>query len=173
MRKIGKFGYSTLIALCGLDIALAGDFGHRIAEYIMPNPYSEQKVSAKDEVLLARLIFGEARGSSRELKIAVAQTALNRTKNKKCSLEGVILQPYQFSCFNKNDPNYNKVWNPEKYEIKAWKECLELAKEILDNKYQDLSQGANHYHTDKVNPNWAKDRKPLFKVGNTLFYRIN
>jgi N-acetylmuramoyl-L-alanine amidase len=172
MKTIGKIGYISLGALLTIDIALVGPLGKKVAEYIVPNQI--EQVSNYDQEILARAIFGEARGSSKELKIAVAQTIQNRVKDNRWpnTLEGVITQPYQFSCFNENDPNHNKVWNPEKVEPNSWKECLGIAKEVLEGKYKDSTSGANHYHTDKVNPKWSRNKTPIKKINNTLFFDL-
>jgi N-acetylmuramoyl-L-alanine amidase len=63
----------------------------------------------------AATIYGEARGSTQEDRVAVAHTILNRTKAKSWygkavsphpdhSISAICLKPMQFSCWNKNDP---------------------------------------------------------------------
>ena len=114
------------------------------------------------ELLLARLIYGEARGCSIQERIAVGQTALNRSKylkNKdKNKLREEILRPKQYSCFNLNDINRNKILNPSDI---AFEECLEIAKGILLNQLPDYSNSADHYHTKNIKPYWAKSMNPL------------
>ncbi len=58
--------------------------------------------------LLARCIWGEARGEPIQGKLAVAHVVLNRVKAQSYygkTIRDVILKPWQFSCFNENDPN--------------------------------------------------------------------
>ena len=64
--------------------------------------------------VLARTIWGEARGEGKEGMEAVASVILNRTEIAK-RLDGywwgntiiqVCQKPYQFSCWNKLDPNF-------------------------------------------------------------------
>ncbi len=158
----------------------------KIKEFSSYDQVDEDK-SSYDQVdedidLLAKAIYGEARGASRKLKIATAQTVLNRTGKNKWwgnTLKEVILKPKQYSSFNPNDPNYNKVMNPLKYEellkyekLRTWDECLEIAKAVLESKFEDLSKGATHYHTTSVKPLWARGQTPIIQIENTIFYKL-
>lgn len=132
-----------------------------------------------DEVLLARMIFGEARGCSDKEKIAVAYTALNRVEKKSWygkDLKGVILKPWQYSCFNENDPNREKLKDPETQEPVAWKRCLEIAKGVLNKEYADPTRGATHYFNPRyADPYWknSPNMTQIGQIGNSkhLFLR--
>jgi spore germination cell wall hydrolase CwlJ-like protein len=130
-----------------------------------------------DEVLLARMLFGEARNCSDEEKVAVAYTALNRAKDGKkwngTDIRGTVLKKWQYSCFNSSDPNREKLMNPEAYDSKAWEKCLEISTGVLAGKCQDPTNGATHYFNPSVvSPKWAKsmERKEV-KGTKHEFYR--
>lgn len=143
------------------------------SQYSIPNT-DGNFLNDSEEILLARLIYGEARGEPYDTKVAIAQTVLNRVKEKKWygkNLQEVILKPKQFSCFNPNDPNFEKLKNPLKYEkLEVWQECYAVAKKVLNREVKDVSQGANHYCTN--NPSWAKNKQPLSRKGNIKFYKL-
>ena len=69
-------------------------------------------VTEKDRDILARTLWGEARGESLAGQIAVAWTIRNRVNDGKAKswwgegYAGVCQKPYQFSCWNKSDPNF-------------------------------------------------------------------
>ena len=69
-------------------------------------------VTEKDLDILARTLWGEARGESLAGQIAVAWTIRNRVNDGNAKswwgegYVGVCQKPYQFSCWNKNDPNF-------------------------------------------------------------------
>jgi len=132
----------------------------------------ESRVSKDEEDLLARLAFGEARGTNDNETIAMLYTVIERQKDKRWSsdLKKVILQRKQYSCFNKNDVNYEKVWDAENYNPKAWERCKKLAKQVLKGEVENPVKGANHYATN--NPYWKKDAKSSKKIGTTTFYRL-
>ncbi len=142
-----------------------------------------------EDVLEARMLFGESRDCAPLEQIAIGYTAVRRANDgKKWNGETVkeaILAPSQYSAFNKSDPNRVKMMDPEKYDAKAFDQCLEISKGVLTKKYSDPTQGATHYHTLGVHPKWAdskkmvkigrievgkdKDRKPIFS--KHIFYR--
>ena len=76
-------------------------------------------VTEKDRDILARTLWGEARGESLAGQIAVAWTIRNRVKDGKDKSwwgEGyasVCQKPYQFSCWNRNDPNFAYLSGPK------------------------------------------------------------
>lgn len=122
-----------------------------------------------DEILLARMIFGEARNCSNTEKVAVAYTAINRVNDHKKwngeTLREVILKSWQYSCFNKDDTNRKKLMNPEQYDSQSWKLCLNVAEEVLSKKVKDPTSGATHYFNPNIvssYPDWASK---LTKVG--------
>jgi N-acetylmuramoyl-L-alanine amidase len=122
-----------------------------------------------DRVLLARMIFGEARGCSEIEKIAVAYTAMNRLRDGKKwngeRIREVILCPFQYSCFNSEDKNREKLMNPESGEPEAWKECLKISERVLSREISDPTKGATHYfNPEHANPNWKDSMRKIGKI---------
>ena len=74
-------------------------------------------MSEKETDILARTIYGEARGESISGMEAVASVVLNRVAfaNRRGrfwwgnSIAEVCRAPKQFSCWNRNDPNYRLI----------------------------------------------------------------
>lgn len=65
-------------------------------------------LTAGDIDILARTIYGEARGEPWEGKIAVAWVVRNRAERGGWwgdTIREVCLKPWQFSCWNETDPN--------------------------------------------------------------------
>ncbi len=127
-----------------------------------------------DAELLARLIYGEARGEGVEGMVAVAQVAMNRAKRPSWwgkTLREVILKPYQFSCFNGD--YVSRLVTPRE---KAWLNCLQVAVWILDQHDDDddthgSTHGATHYHAVGITPHWAASLTKTVQIGSHLFYR--
>ncbi len=130
-----------------------------------------------EENLLARMIFGEARGCSQNERIAVGYTAVNRLQRPRRfgrNLHDVILRPWQYSCFNRNDPNRAQLMDPQQYDIRSFEECLEAARGILSQTYHDQTQGATHYFNPRLaNPSWASRMIRIGSINNSehVFYR--
>lgn len=127
--------------------------------------------------ILARTIFGEARGEKAIGKKAIACVVLNRYKARKWFSGSTIAETcqfcikgskyHQFSCWNENDPNCQRIKNASDIELA---ECREIAERFVDGVEKDFLCGACHYHALGVNPAWAKGKKADFLIGHHLFY---
>jgi len=143
----------------------------------VPTPVTSKFEDWSSLLLFAATLFGEARGASKEEKIAIAWVVKNRMKKDDWygkDLKEVILKPYQFSCFNKSDPNRKKLLNPLKYEpFPVWAECYEIAKKVENNEIPDPTDGATHYFGKSLAdnpPKWAKELEFKKKIGEFYFY---
>lgn len=118
---------------------------------------------------LALAVWREARGESMLGKRLVAQTIENRVVDRRWpdTYVGVITQPWQFSAFNKNDPN--ALLFPSETDA-AWPQCVEAAQAVIDAETPFTT--ANHYHTTGVSPNWKDDSKIVNQEGAHIFYRL-
>ncbi len=131
----------------------------------------------EDDILLAMLIFGEARGEIKEAKIGVGSVVKNRAEHPGWwgkTLHDVILKPWQFSSFNYNDPNRGKLLFPLKHESnEIWDECYLVSNGILNREIADNTQMSDHYFDDSIKPpKWADPKKKTVKIGRLNFYRL-
>ena len=116
-----------------------------------------------DLKILAKTIYGEARGELNNFGlaplIAVGNVVLNRIrKNFANSITDVCLAPYQFSCWNPKDPNYEKLKNLDESST-IFKTCLKVAQNLIEGKWPDLTDGCDHYHAKSIKPYWAGQLK--------------
>ncbi len=136
-----------------------------------------------EAIILARLIFGEARNQPREAKIWIGWSVINRAQAKSWwphSVHGVILQTGQYDPFKHNDPNFPKITDPLGYENvseidkKSWFECYEIAQKIVSREIKNPTE-ATHFHGVGVTRDWFEKHmvpkgKFLKKIGDTYFY---
>lgn len=132
--------------------------------------------------LLALAVYGEARGEPMEGRIAVASVILLRQKTGKWgNIKGVILSPWQFSCFNPSDIQYNRLrqiaYNLKKPQYNkpfALEEAFILARSMMDGyikKHKKIEQNfVLHFKTPAVNPKWASKMRKVTVIGNHEFY---
>ena len=137
----------------------------------------------KPEQLLALTIKAEAGGEPVEGKIAVGCVIRNRTykgpRYGGWEYADVILKPYQFSCFNENDPAFPVILELAKVPVVQWEkhtrvlyECLWIAKGIVKLAFQDNTKGADHYYNPKLcSPSWAKSMIETAVIGNHRFLK--
>ena len=94
---------------------------------------------------LARTIWGEARGETREGRIAVANVVMNRVADRRWpnTVKAVVLQPFQFSAWNSNDPNRSQMLAVTA-DDPTFAESLEIAQAAVDGELEDVTNGADH-----------------------------
>lgn len=121
---------------------------------------------------LARTLYGEARGEPDEGVIAVAQVILNRANKPKWwgrDIKSVCQKAWQFSCWNKADPNREKLIALTE-KSPQFLRCLHIGAGVMAGLYADLVQGATHYHADGWAPDWAEGKTPCVTIGRHHFY---
>lgn len=136
-----------------------------------------------EEMLLARLIFGEANNEPREARVWVAWSVINRTKANSWwsnTIKEVILQEGQYDPIKPKSSIYKKIINPLNYDCvgvadkKSWYEYYEIARDVISGKIKNPAT-ATHFvagegHKDWFEKNIVTKGKFLKKIGNTYFY---
>ena len=134
-------------------------------------------MTAPDVDILARTIYGEARGESISGMEAVASVVLNRAAFSKRrghywwgnTVADVCRQPWQFSCWNKNDPNYRLINSVGDTDI-VFCICRRIAHRAISGLLEDATGGATHYHTRTSRPAWSVGHIPCAEIGHHFFY---
>jgi len=127
----------------------------------------------KELFILAKTIYGEARGESNLGKQAVCHVILNRVKKGGWwgnTIEKVCRKRYQFSCWNESDPNRKKLQDLT-LDNTDYLICIGIAARCLANKLEDNTNGCTHYHVKNLQPSWAAQEIPYFEIENHVFYR--
>ncbi|MBI3904418.1 MAG: cell wall hydrolase [Pseudomonas fluorescens] len=136
-------------------------------------------MAANDIDVLARTLWGEARGEGPAGQVAVAWTIRNRVNDGKAKswwgegYAGVCQAPYQFSCWNKNDPNYPYLSGAKQIPPSQYALVLQSAKIVVDGDTPDPTGGATHYYAKsmKTPPKWVSGAKRTVTIGNHVFFR--
>lgn len=129
-------------------------------------------IPPNEEYMLALTIWKEARNQPIDGQFRVADTILNRVADPRWpdTIKGVALQPWQFSVYNKNDPN--RALQPEftsETDWEAWGTALRIARWACSEGPQTP---VNHYHTKSVSPYWAKQATPTITIKDHIFYAL-
>ncbi|MBU6234525.1 MAG: cell wall hydrolase [Alphaproteobacteria bacterium] len=129
--------------------------------------------------ILARTIWGEARNEGTKGMEAVASVVLNRVAVAAAhngywwgrDVAGVCQKPFQFSCWNTNDPNREKLLAVTDRNI-HFATALRIARRAVSGVLPDSTGGATHYHTLDILPHWAEGQMPCAVIGHHKFYRL-
>lgn len=129
----------------------------------------------KEQLVLARTMYGEARGDGDAGMVAVAHVILNRAASPGwwgIDLTSVALKPWQFSAWNENDPN-SKLIADLKPGNGNWifDRAYDLAGAVLIGNLPDSTGGATHYHNQSVNPSWATGAIQTARIGGHSFFK--
>ena len=129
--------------------------------------------------LLSRLLMGEADNQSPRGKLAVAWVVMNRARiggwfgRGFTGSAGVILKPWQFSCFNEeNNPSL-----PRLVAAEPSTECKTVAALALGGHTADPTGGATYYYAPKSmkppgsHPRWESEKVFLIQIDDQRFYR--
>jgi N-acetylmuramoyl-L-alanine amidase len=130
--------------------------------------------------VLARTLWGEARGEGAAGMEAVANVVLNRIAIAAahggaywwgCDVISVCQKPYQFSCWNRADPNYRQLLAAGEKDI-HFATALRIARRAMALTLPDHTGGATHYHEKSILPAWAKGERPTAIIGRHMFYKL-
>jgi len=127
--------------------------------------------------VLARTLYGEARGETVRGKEAVASVIVNRANRAQVrggywwgnTIEAVCRKPWQFSCWNENDPNRDKILSVQPGH-RVFDTCIRIARRAVSGCLQDSTKGATHYHTKTVTPPWSRGKPVCAEIGRHQFY---
>ena len=137
----------------------------------------------KDRDVLARTLWGEARGETLAGMVAVAWSIRNRVEMDLHNdgkpdwwgegYAGVCLKPYQFSCWNKNDPNFPFLSGAKPIPVSEMAKAFMVATAVMDGAYPDPTGGATHYYATTMPkaPAWAAKAKQTLKLGHHVFFK--
>lgn len=138
----------------------------------------------RDIDVLARTIWGEARGEGRDGQIAVGWCVRNRVEMDLHNdgkpdwwgegYEGVCRKPSQFSCWNRNDPNSAYLRGEKQIPARQFIECREAAIAVIDAHEPDPTGKATHYYNPKAvtrTPAWVKGASRVAQIGKHIFFK--
>ncbi|MFD1341383.1 cell wall hydrolase [Litorisediminicola beolgyonensis] len=121
---------------------------------------------------LAEALYFEARGETVKGQFAVAEVILNRVDSPRYpnSICGVVNQGTgrKYAC----QFTYTCDGLPETIaEPAAFRQVGKVARLMVEGAPRQLTDGATHYHTTAVSPNWARSFPMTAKIGVHRFYK--
>ncbi len=144
-----------------------------------PETQSAEFYSNLTADILARTLWGEARGEGTYGLEAVANVILNRVRIAEekgnfwwgNNIIQVCQKPYQFSCWNRADPNFQKLQAVDAKDL-YFATSLRIARRAIIGALKDATNGATHYHAAETSPYWANGHTPTVRIGKHVFYKL-
>jgi len=108
---------------------------------------------------------------------AVAYTIRIRAEERSLAYEQVVLEPYQYSCWNTHIPASLKQLRDDPQEVLPlgyYQIIKGIVMSVLSGEAQTQFEGANHYYSRCLvrEPFWVSQATYLGEVGCHRFYRI-
>jgi N-acetylmuramoyl-L-alanine amidase len=129
-----------------------------------------------DRHVLALTSWGEARSLREDGMQATLCVVQNRLASGVtwwgASLRGICLEPWQFSCWNANDPNRSQMLAvPD--DDPDMTVALSLADQALAGTLVDNTNQADSYYCIdlKDRPIWSIGRAPVAQIGSQLYFK--
>lgn len=128
--------------------------------------------------ILARTLWGEARGESYFGQQAVANVVMHRAAIGKGhrhfgdgSFSSACLAPWQFSCHNPNDPNCEALEEVTDLDP-IFAQCIKISQLAVAGTLPDITDGATYYYAKgSPMPPWAQGKTPCATIGKHLFFK--
>lgn len=134
--------------------------------------------SFSDQEIVARTLWGEARSQGVMGMVAVACVIMNRDSNPGWwgrTLRGVCTSPMQFSCWNDDDLQAEKIREPIITDL-SYQAATVITEMLFHNAINDITNGADHYRAEYAHPAWADGKIPTYVCGTMgsrhLFYKL-
>jgi N-acetylmuramoyl-L-alanine amidase len=130
--------------------------------------------TAQDCLTLGQTVWGEARGEDWIGQVQVAHVVINRLKRNKwygTTITEVCLKPFQFSCWNANDPNRQFLDDLTLSDC-AFQLSLSAALQVIQGISIPCGVGTetHYYREGSPVPKWAIGKKRSFAIGHHLFF---
>lgn len=126
-----------------------------------------------DEEIVARTLWGEARGEGYTGQQAVCNVIFNRSKKPSwwgINPRTVCLHPCQFSCWNHSDPNRSKIMEVADTDAML-AQCLGIARLAFSGTLDDITSSADSYKVVGTYAAWAIGLIPTATIGKQEFYK--
>ena len=125
--------------------------------------------------IVAATLWGEARNQGEQGMRAVASVIENRRRQgyrNKVTAATVCLDPWQFSCWNANDPNLPRLRRLSSQPDTQYLLARRIAAEVQQRSLADITRNARHYYAASLRPPayWSRGKSPCVVIGDHLFF---
>ncbi len=162
---------------------LYGFFTGLALGFIMIYPLSLEASDPNNEIYcLAQNIYFEAGNQPVAGKVAVSQVVINRVEHPSYPdniCEVVYQAKLRVNWKNEFVPIKNQCqfsWfcdgkSDDPVDSQTWLLSMHIARDVVQQKYGDITEGSTHYHSDKVDPYWASSLNRTVVINNHIFYK--
>jgi N-acetylmuramoyl-L-alanine amidase len=180
-RRVRLFWYRTnkevwlFVLAIGVVITIFGFVLHAVFADQEQRQNLARQHHEQNLTCLARNVYFEARGEPAAGQYAVAEVTMNRLASRRYpnTLCEVV---YQRSW----DPirrryvgafSWTDLGDLDEPSGEEWQRAWKVAEAVYYQTHTPALQGALFFHATYVNPDWAKGKQPVARIGRHIFYR--
>jgi len=137
----------------------------------------DEALQARSQQLscLARNVYFEARGEPKAGQYAVAEVTMNRkaAASYPASVCEVVHQK-NWDAIRKRYVaafSWTEIDGLPQPSGDEWAQAQEVAREVYDGERPEKLEGALYYHSTRIKPSWAKEKKVVARIGRHEFYK--
>jgi spore germination cell wall hydrolase CwlJ-like protein len=119
----------------------------------------------RDIACLARNVYFEGRGEPLDGQYAIAEITMNR------SVSGLYPRTVCAVVYQKGAFSWTDATSQPEPAGEEWMRAWNVAEAVFYGRQAPRLQGALFYHASSVRPDWARDKRPVARIGNHIFYR--
>ena len=135
----------------------------------------ETEVDNRQLTCLALNIYHEARGEPKAGQYAVAEVTLNRVASPR--YPSTICEVVYQKNWDRLRGRYVGAFSWTEFDVKPvlkkkeWQRSIKIAEDVYHQRQQPKLDGALFYHARSIKPSWARNKTPVARIGQHIFYR--
>jgi spore germination cell wall hydrolase CwlJ-like protein len=142
---------------------------------VLLNMIHANKVEQQNLACLALNVYFEARGEPEAGRYAVAEVTMNRVASPR--YPDTVCEVVYEKNWDALRRRYVSAFSWTEFKTRPeptgadWVRALRIADEVYHGRRQPKLAGVTHYHADYIKPSWSRNRTPVARIGNHVFYR--
>jgi N-acetylmuramoyl-L-alanine amidase len=169
-KEVGVFVLVICLIVALFWVVLRAVFSDQELRQDLARQHHEQNLAC-----LARNVYYEARGEPTPGQYAVAEVTMNRKASGRYP-DTVCDVVYQRNW----DPirrrhvaafSWTELGELDEPSGEAWRRAREVAEAVYYQRHTPALEGALFFHATYVNPNWAKEKQRVARIGRHVFYK--
>lgn len=136
-----------------------------ITAFLAGSAHADDGIRYEDLSIVHKTLIAEAGGEGFKGMQAVANVIRNRAELRGIAFDEVVRQKWQFSCLNGGEARLKPFIRKNRG---VWRDAMD-AWQVSES--EDITGGADHYHTKAVNPKWNRGMVQTVVIGHHRFYK--
>jgi len=133
------------------------------------------RAERRELTCLALNVYYEARGEPLTGMRAVAEVTMNRVASHRHP--DTVCEVVYEKRWDRLRKRYVGAFSWTEFDIvphpegAQWRQARDAAEAVYFRRLPPALDGALHYHANYIKPSWAKDQKPIARIGGHIFYK--